>query len=178
MRAILSTRMLLASFAALAFWLPATIASAAAYAKFEGVDGESSDQHHRGWCEILSFSQRIQAADGSKGDSRRPRRASFEDIKIERRIDKASPKLEEAAAKGEVFPKVTLHLTSANGKRVYYVVELRNALITSYGFNGTGDSVPTEEVALSFKEIKVTYTEYDSTGKSKGNVEFSYKIGK
>jgi len=29
---------------------------------------------------------------------------------------------------------------------------------------------------LNFEEIKVTYTENDSAGKSKGNVEYSWKV--
>jgi len=29
---------------------------------------------------------------------------------------------------------------------------------------------------LNFEEIKVTYTECDSSGQSKGNVEYSWKV--
>jgi len=42
--------------------------------------------------------------------------------------------------------------------------------------SGTGDDIPMEEFSLNFEEIKVTYTENDSTGKSKGNVEYSWKV--
>jgi type VI secretion system secreted protein Hcp len=33
-----------------------------------------------------------------------------------------------------------------------------------------------EEFSLNFEEIKVTYTENDAKGKSKGNIEYSWKV--
>ena len=33
-----------------------------------------------------------------------------------------------------------------------------------------------EDFALNFEKIKVTYTEADNEGKSKGNVEYSWKV--
>jgi hypothetical protein len=36
--------------------------------------------------------------------------------------------------------------------------------------------VPTESTTLNFEEIKVTYTEYDAEGGSKGNVEDAWKV--
>jgi hypothetical protein len=35
---------------------------------------------------------------------------------------------------------------------------------------------PMEEISLNFEEIKVTYTECDTTGKAKGNIEYSWKV--
>ena len=58
----------------------------------------------------------------------------------------------------------------------YYSIELSNVGIIEYtiGHSKQAD-VPTETMSLNFEEIKVTYTEYDSEGKSKGNVEFTWK---
>ena len=51
-------------------------------------------------------------------------------------------------------------------------------MVTSYLLTGSGqaEDVPTEEISLDYEEIKVTYTERDSTGSSKGNVEYSWKV--
>ncbi len=38
------------------------------------------------------------------------------------------------------------------------------------------EDVPTEDFALNYEEIKVTYTENDNKGKKKGNVEYSWKV--
>jgi type VI secretion system Hcp family effector len=129
----------------------------------------------------------------------------LEDIVIVRQIDKASPKLAEAICKGTVFPKVEIHLTGPSEgstcEGTFYAYELTNVLITSYKVTGSNPlayaliapapdtllpysgpfvvqavDAPMEEVSLNFEEIKVTYTECDSTGKSKGNVEYSWKV--
>ena len=44
----------------------------AAYIKFDGVDGEAQDKDHKGWSDIMSFSQGLhQPGGGSTGATRR-----------------------------------------------------------------------------------------------------------
>jgi type VI protein secretion system component Hcp len=62
------------------------------------------------------------------------------------------------------------------GRVTYYKYELTNVMVTSYSISGTGDDIPMEDFSLNYEEIKVTYTENDSAGKSKGNVEYSWKV--
>ena len=65
-----------------------------------------------------------------------------------------------------------------SGRVTYYRYELKNVLVTSYNVSGSGQSedVPMEDFSLNFEEVKVTYTENDNKGKSKGNVEYSWKV--
>jgi len=149
-------------------------ADAAAYIKYDGVDGEAADKDHSGWIDVLSVSQSISRSMDSGLSARSSGAASFSDITVTKELDKSSPKLAEAVAMGKVFPKVEFHLTSTHG--TYYKYELTNVMITSYSMSGDADDRPTEEVSFNFAEIKTTYTEYDNDGKSKGNVEYSWKI--
>jgi len=151
------------------------------YVKFEGVDGEAQDKDHKGWSDILSFSQGQSSGEGATGPSRQRAEVVFEDIVVAKELDKTSPKLAEAVCLGKVFPKVEIHLTTSYtdaSRATYYAYELRNVLIASYHISGGGQSegVPTEEISLSFEEIKATYTEFDETGKSKGNVEYQWSV--
>ena len=176
------------------------------YVKFEGINGESQDAVHEGWSEIVSFSQPIiSPGGGATGATRRRADVILEDIVIVKQIDKASPKLAEAICKGTVFPKVEIHLTGPSEgstcQGTFYAYELKNVLITAYKVTGSNplayaliapapDSIlpysgpfivqavdaPMEEISINFEEIKVTYTECDTSGKSKGNVEFSWKV--
>lgn len=105
----------------------------------------------------------------------------MENIQVTKELDKASPKIAESICKGKVFPKVEIHLTASYtdaGRVTYFAYELKNVLVTSYNINGSGQSedVPTENFSLNFEEIKVTYTEADNQGKSKGNVEYEWKV--
>ena len=105
----------------------------------------------------------------------------MEDITCTKELDKASPKLAESVCKGKVFPKVEIHLTASitdAGRVTYYAYELKNVMVSSYNVSGSGQSedVPVEDWSLNFEEIKVTYTENDSKGKKKGNVEYTWKV--
>jgi type VI secretion system secreted protein Hcp len=154
----------------------------AAYIKFDGVDGEAQDKDHKNWSDILSFQQAIHKPGGSAtGPTRRRGDVILENIVVVKEVDKSSPKLAEAVCKGKVFPKVEIHLTASYtdaGRVTYYAYALKNVQVLTYDIGGSGQSeqVPTETLSLNFEEIKVTYTETDSAGKKKGNVEYSWKV--
>ena len=185
---------------------PEPTAHSSAYVKFEGVDGESKYQGHEGWSEIVSFRQGIHRPDsGATGSVRQRGNVVFDDIVLVKQVDKASPKLAEAICNGVVFPKVEIHLTGpSEGSALsgtFYAYELKNVMITSYEVSGSNPlayalvapapdvtmpsagpfivqavDAPVEEMSLNFQEIKVTYTESDSSGKAKGNIEYSWKV--
>jgi type VI secretion system secreted protein Hcp len=154
----------------------------AAFIKFEGVDGEAKDKDHQAWSDLGSFGQSIhQPGGGSTGPSRRRGDVILDDILVGKQLDKASPKIAEAALKGTVFPVVRIDVAanfSDAGRVTYYQYELRNVVVSSYTITGSGRAreIPSEEATLSFEEIKVTYTEIGKKGKKKGNHEYSWKV--
>jgi type VI secretion system secreted protein Hcp len=154
--------------------------AAAAYIKFDGVDGEAQDREHESWSNLVSFSQgQFVHTEGATGRARG--RVVFEDIVVTKQLDKASPKLAEAVARGQVFPTVGIHWTRVApgaAAQTYYTYELKNVQVTSYSVGGStqSDSTPTETLSLNFEEIKVTYTEFDENGRAKGKVEYSWKV--
>ena len=149
-------------------------ANAAAYIKFDGIDGEATDRGHDSWINVLSISHSITRNADSSATARSTGAASFSDLSVTKELDKSSPKLAEAISTGRVIPKVVFDLTSSSGTYLKY--ELKNVMITSYSMSGSADDVPMEELSLNFEEIKMTYTEYGADGKSKGNVEYSWKV--
>lgn len=154
----------------------------AAYIKFDGVNGEAQDKDHKNWSDILSFQQAIsQPGGGATGPTRRRGDVVMADIIVVKELDKASPKLAESICKGKIFPIVEIHVTASTtdaGRVTYYAYELKNVMVTSYDISGSGQSedVPTETFSLNFEEIKVTYTEVDQAGASKGNVEYTWRV--
>jgi type VI secretion system secreted protein Hcp len=154
----------------------------AAYIKFDGVEGECKDKDHKGWTDLASFSQAVsKPGGGATGATRRRGDTIMDDIHSNKELDKSSPKIAEAVCQGKVFPKVEIHLTASYtdaGRVTYYAYELKNVAVTNYSISGYGQSeaVPSEDFSLNFEEIKVTYTENDSKGKKKGNIEYSWKV--
>ncbi len=148
----------------------------AAFVKYDGIDGESKDANHDTWIDVLNVDWGVTRSDEKKGPS-------IGTFSLTMEYDKASPKILEAALKGEVIPKLELDLTATYGdaRATYLKYELTNVMVTSYQTNASGNDEagpPTVVVGNNFEEIKVTYTEFDDTGSSKGNVETEYKISK
>lgn len=149
------------------------------YLHITGIDGEATDADHKDWIEVLSYS--FGMADpgaGATGTTRRRGDVVLEDIVVVKELDKSSPKLMEKCAKGEVIASLVIDVCrETGGSSTYYKYELENVMVTSFYSSGsTEEGVPVETVTFNFEEITVTYTETDSEGKSKGNVEFNWKV--
>ena len=89
-----------------------------AFIKIEGIPGESTDDKHKDWIEVLSYSTGVSqpsAGSASSGGGASSERADFQDFSIVKTLDKASPKLALACARGEHIPTVTLELCRAGG---------------------------------------------------------------
>jgi len=155
----------------------------AVFAKYDGFDGESKDDNHDKWIDVLSIDWGAhKPGGGSTGQSRRRGAAIVEDITLTIEYEKASPKIQEKCLKGEVIPKLEIEQTATYGgaRATYLKYELKNVMITSYQVNASGnDEVPpTVVVGNNFEEIKVTYTEFDDEGSSAGNVEYEFAVEK
>jgi len=153
----------------------------ALFIKFDGVDGECNDKDHKGWVDLLSMSWGAhKAGGGATGQTRRRGVATVEDIIVTKEFDKSTPKLAEAVLSGKVFPKVEVHNTATYGdaRATFLKWEFKNAIVTSFNTSaaGAGDAVPVDNFSINFEEIKMTYAEYDSTGKKKGEVPVGWKV--
>ena len=150
------------------------------YMQITGIDGESTDKDHKDWIEVLSFSMGMaDPGGGATGATRRRGDVVIEDIVVVKELDKSSPKLMEKCAMGAVIPSLVLEVcgSATDASFTYYKYELENVMVTSFYCGGsTEEGVPVETFTLNYEEITVTYTETDSTGKSKGNVEFTWKV--
>ncbi len=156
----------------------------AGYIKFDGVEGEALDQEHKGWSDLVNYSQGLhQPGGGATGSSRRRGGVILEDVTCVKELDKSSPKLTEGVCTGRVFPKVTIHLTRGHqGEQVtYYIVTMKNVHISSYTIGGlvVGEELPMEQFALNFEEIKVTYVVLDESNDDRvPPEEVSYECAK
>ncbi|MCF7673808.1 MAG: type VI secretion system tube protein Hcp [Akkermansiaceae bacterium] len=158
-------------------------ADAAAYIKFDGIDGESQDKDHKGWSDLQSYSwavsQSSQVAGGGAG------KVSVKDFSIVHRIDKSSPMLFLATAEGRVIPTVTLSMTrNVGGREVeYYKITMKDVLISSISSSSLpatateGDRVVETVSFRVFPKVEIEYTPIDeATGLPTGEVVTSGEI--
>ncbi|HQI00643.1 MAG TPA: type VI secretion system tube protein Hcp [Deltaproteobacteria bacterium] len=155
-----------------------------AFLKIEGIPGESTDDKHKDWIEILSFSHGLsQAASGSRssGGSATAERCNHSDFSIVKTLDKASPKLALFCCNGSHINSVTIELCRAGGdKQKYMEYKLSDVIVSSVRPGGSasgGETLPLEEVSFNYGKIEWTYTEMDKqSGKPKGNVKANWDL--
>jgi type VI secretion system secreted protein Hcp len=175
----------LPTIAALALLGTTAATDAAAFMKLGDIKGEATDNEHKDWIIIESMSSpifRAMTTDSATGVQRRRGDVILGDITCTKELDKSSPKIAEAVCNGRIIPSATIEFVrdTESGRATYYRYELTNVLVSSYSVSissdENGDDVPVEQFSLNFEEIKVTYTEFDSRGKKKGNVEYTWKV--
>jgi len=110
------------------------------FLKIDGIEGESTDKDHKGWIDVLSFS--LEAKQG---------RVTSQDFHFVKLIDKASPKLF-AASCGGVSPGPAVFATrkAGEGQKDFFVVSLKEVLISSVSISGAGGDPPSETLSLRF----------------------------
>lgn len=154
------------------------------FIKIDGVPGESTDDKHKDWIEVLSYSHGLsQPASGSvsSGGSRSAERCDHQDFSVVKTLDKASPKLALFCCNGSHVKNVTVELCRAGGDKQPYMKYLMNDVIISSvrpgGSAQGGETLPLEEVSFNYGKIQWTYTETDhKTGKPKGSVETHWDL--
>jgi type VI secretion system secreted protein Hcp len=149
-----------------------------AFLKIEGIPGESTDDKHKDWIEILSYEfsmdQPASATDSSAGGGT-TERVNIEDFTIVKHLDKASPKLYEFCCNGKHVKEVIFEVCRAGGDKVKYLeVKMENVVISkakSGGHSEGHDGFPTEYVHFNFAKVKWTYTQQKrADGCGGGNV--------
>lgn len=147
----------------------------------DGIEGESTDDKHKNWIEVSSFSygvsQMASAADRSVTGAAAGHRADFHDLTIEKIVDKSSPKIFLSCAKGEPIKEVTLELCRAGGdKHKYLEFKMNDVVITSVSVGGGSDLEPSESVTFNFGKIQVTYIPIGRDGKPAGKIPVGWDL--
>ncbi|HLF32144.1 MAG TPA: type VI secretion system tube protein Hcp, partial [Xanthomonadales bacterium] len=110
-------------------------ASAAGYIKISGVEGESTDKGHKDEIDILSWSWGESQRDAASGMATGKRQ--HKPLMITKRVDKSSPKLQQANANGSAIPSMTVYLPKQGDTSTGYLTyELKNVIVTSYQTSG------------------------------------------
>ncbi|MGC9323797.1 MAG: Hcp family type VI secretion system effector [Desulfomonilia bacterium] len=155
-----------------------------AFLKIDGVPGESTDDKHKDWIEILSYSHGLsQPASGSvsSGGGRSAERCDHMDFTIVKAMDKATPKLALFCCNGSHIKEIKLELCRAVGdKQKYMEYKLTDVIVSSVRPGGSaegGETLPLEEVSFNYGKIEWVYTETDhKTGKPKGDVKTHWDL--
>ncbi len=153
----------------------------AMFAKYDGIDGESSAATHGGWIDVAALQWGAHREGAVRPGSSRVRTpAHIDDILLTIDYEKASPKLLEKCLGGHVVPRLEVEVTVPfdAGEQIYLRYDMENVLITSYQVSASGEAWvrPTVVVGNAFEKIKVTYSHIDAHGNDLGATETEYAV--
>ena len=144
------------------------------FLKIEGVDGESTDDKHKGEIQLESWSfGGANAGSFSSGGGGGTGKVALQDFHVVKKTDKASAKLFTACCTGEHLKKATLVCRKAGkDQQEFLTVVLSPVLVSSYQSGGSAgsDVIPMEQVALNFGKIEYKYKEQKPDGSLGGEV--------
>jgi type VI secretion system secreted protein Hcp len=157
------------------------------------MDGESQDSKHKGWIDILSFSWGATNVGTSHvGGGSGAGKVNMQDFHFRMHVNKASPKLVLACAKGQHIKSAILVCRKAGGEQQEYLKYTFSDLLVS-SFSATGASgaftssggspagldqspVPSEEITLNYSKLEYEYHEQMPDGTLGGAVKTSCDV--
>jgi type VI secretion system secreted protein Hcp len=154
-------------------------ASADYFLKIEGVDGESTDDKHKGEIQIESWSWGASNSGSmSMGGGGGAGKATFQDFHFSHKVDKSSPLLFQAMATGEHLKQVVLTVRKSGGEQTEYLTyTFTDALISSWSASGSSSvTLPIEEVSFNFSKIEMEYKPMAAAGTVEASVKASWDL--
>ena len=150
------------------------------FLKIDGIPGESTDEGHKEWIEVMSYSHAVQQMSGgdrSTGGAASGGRCDHQDFSIAKTLDKTSPTLDLFCCNGTHIKNVVVELCRATGKKEKYMEYKMEDVIISSVSTGGGGGVPTESVTFNYGKMTWNYIQTDhKTGEAKGNVQKYWSV--
>lgn len=154
------------------------------FVKISDIPGESTDDAHKDWCELLAFSGGLHQPHSSTASSAgggAAERCEHSPFFIDMSVDKAYPKLAQACAAGTHIAEVLVECCRAGGDKVKYLeIKLEDAVVTNVDISASSHSegsVPIVRAGFVFGKITWTYTQQKrKDGSPGGNVAAGWDL--
>lgn len=158
-----------------------------AFVHIAGIPGDATDVRFKEWTQVYSFSHDESMGDTVVGSTMT--KVEFADVLIVKALDKGSPKLNLACAKGSRIPSVVIAFVRTTGdKAIFYRIIMTDVLVTGVRPSGTtllgsmnlpspkASTVPTEDVTLRATSIQWEYIPVDAQGQPVGSVKANWDV--
>jgi len=139
------------------------------------INGEAQDSKHQNEIEVVGWSWGMQGKP-SLGGGAAAGKATVRELRITKRVDKASTALMSALRSNELITEATLTLRKIGKNPLEYMkIKIENGRVMSLDVEAGDDSgKPTllERVTFSFNKINVEYTPQGEDGMPQGTTTF------
>jgi type VI secretion system secreted protein Hcp len=137
------------------------------FLKIDGIPGESVDQKHKNEIQLEAFSWGatneagpVIGAGGGAG------KVQVQDFSFTMRVNKASPKLFLACAKGQHLKMATFTARrEGKAQQEFLVYKFTDVVVSSYQTGGSaGDVIPMDSISLAFSRVEMAYRPQKADG--------------
>jgi type VI secretion system secreted protein Hcp len=154
--------------------------AASIFARIGTIKGDSQDARHKDEIEVLAWSWSVSqsgtpspgGAGGGAG------KATFQDFTFTHHVDRASPLLMSACAKGEHLKEAVITVRrTGKGPQEYLVIKMTDVRVTSVSTSVSveGDGA-VEGVGLTFAKVDLEYKPQKPDGSLDVGVHFTYDL--
>jgi type VI secretion system secreted protein Hcp len=150
------------------------------FLKIPEIPGGSQEKGHEDEIEISSWSWGLSkpggAGSGSGGAAGKP---TFEDLSLQKQVDKASPGLAKACATGEHFREAELAAERGAGRKLLDLIVIKLSDVTITGFQESVEdvgSLPSDSFSIRFAKIDFSYTPQKADGSADSPVRWTWDL--
>ena len=145
------------------------------FIKIGDIKGESTDDKHKDWIEVLSWSWGTSTGTAKTRKGTAPA-VCVQDLVLTKNVDSSSPQLIMNGVLGEAVKEATLVMRKAGkGQQEFLVIKLQEVLVSSYqtGGNSANESAMMDQLVLHFNSIQGEYRPQKPDGSLGTPVTFS-----
>jgi type VI secretion system secreted protein Hcp len=155
-------------------------ASLEVFLKIEGIEGDSTDAQHTNWINAVSFNIGVRNSVVAAGGGGGAGKVQATDMRVFKFIDKASPQLFVAAARGDHIRSATLEVRkSGPNPFTFYKIVLNDVFISSVNDNASETAKNgnlLEAITLNWAKITWTIFTQDAAGQPTGSITHFFDL--
>lgn len=151
------------------------------FLKIDSIKGESEDSKHKGEIDVLSWNWGVtQTGTTHAGTGGGAGKANFQDVTINKYVDRSSPILLKHCATGIHIKEAVLTVRKAGGAPLEYIkLKMSDAIISAVQTGGSGgDERLTETVGINFARVDLEYVPQKADGSGDAAVPFGWNIAR
>lgn len=153
-------------------------AGAAYFLQIDDITGESTDEEHKGWIELLSYSWGAASASAAPtGAGAAAARSTFSALNFMTPLSAASPSLFLATMDGRHIASAVLEgVRSGETRAVFLRLSMSDVVVTSYQTSASQE-VPADSASLTFAQVTYSYWQQKEDGSMGSETKVSWPAG-
>jgi type VI secretion system secreted protein Hcp len=148
------------------------------FAKIGDIKGDSTDNKHQDEVEVLSYSWGVtNTGNIGTGGGGGAGRATFQDLSIVHKIDRASPQLLQACATGQHLKEATITFRKAGkGQQDFLIIKMNDVIISGVVQSAPSSEAGSETVSLEFAKVDWEFKPQKTDGSLDAGIHFKFDI--